>query len=198
MVPECLFIPPYPPNLLTVPCCRPCNLAKSKDDAFLRDFLSVDLASHRHPVAAALFDRKVRRSVARNSSEFAKLVVSRRRMTPLYTPAGVYIGDFPGMEIPGDRIGIIVRRLVRGLYFNSRRHLFPADHPLKVLRHPADVFPNLYAALTIRSKPPATYVLGTVFGCAFVYAEEPFNTIWLLWFFEQVLFSAVSTNPESA
>jgi hypothetical protein len=160
--------------------------------------LAVDIASHQHPVAAALFDRKVRRSVARNSSEVAKLAVGRRRMTSLYTAAGVYVGDFPGMEIPGDRVGIMVRRLVRGLYFNSRRRLFPADHSLKVLRHPAGVFQDLYSRLTIRSKPPATYVLGTVFGCAFIYTDEPFHTIWLLWFFERVVFSAVSTDPEAS
>jgi hypothetical protein len=70
VIPECLFIPPLPLNMITVKACKKCNEGwKSGDDSFLRDFLCIDLQGSTHPIAQTLFDGKVMRSVGSNKSK---------------------------------------------------------------------------------------------------------------------------------
>jgi len=43
VIPECLFVPPLPSNMVTVPACADCNTTKkSQDDPYLRDMLVYD------------------------------------------------------------------------------------------------------------------------------------------------------------
>src|ERR1043165_9530327 len=115
VVPDCLFVDPKPPNLLTVPACLGCNNdEKSRDDTFLRDLLVVDIDND-HPVAKALLATKVRRSVERNLSEMAKFVIGAKEQ-PRHDHEGKYLGQFPKAELPSGRVARIMSRIVRGLY----------------------------------------------------------------------------------
>jgi len=43
VIPECLFVPPLPSNMVTVPACADCNTTKkAQDDPYLRDMLVYD------------------------------------------------------------------------------------------------------------------------------------------------------------
>ena len=54
VLPECLFLPPLPNNLIRVPACQPCNLKLSQDQDYLRDYLITDARTEWHPTARAL------------------------------------------------------------------------------------------------------------------------------------------------
>ena len=79
VIPRCLFIQPYPVNLITVPGCDDCNGRKSADDDFLRDFFAVDVHSSNSPVAKTLFAGTVQRSLSRNSSHLLRDMLPRLR-----------------------------------------------------------------------------------------------------------------------
>jgi len=52
--PQNLYTAPLPQNLLTVPCCGPCNQAKRMDDDYLREYLVLEASGRGHPTAEAI------------------------------------------------------------------------------------------------------------------------------------------------
>jgi hypothetical protein len=49
--PKLLLMRPYPPNLITVPACFPCNQSFQKDDEYLRAMLCIDVRASRNMAA---------------------------------------------------------------------------------------------------------------------------------------------------
>lgn len=193
---KCLFPPPRPANLITVPCCGVCNREKSTDDDFLRDYLTVDFAGNSSPTAEMIFQGKVRRSISRNSSEVARSILKNARNEPLYTGGGVYLGDVVFAPLEEFRFVRLFSQIVRGLYFHYMGKLIPLEYPIKVGR----VMPwdfeavwNVFSNLNFSVCGP----LGDVFvgGCARV-KEEPFSTWWLMTFYGRVHFSVEALNPD--
>ena len=135
VIPLCLFKPPYPPNLITVPGCDECNNAKSLNDDFLRDMLTCDIVGSQSPVAQVIFHEKVLSSQRQNSSVIARTVTSNARLEPFYTKQGIYLGHHPSFPIDGDRIKEIFSTLVRGLYYDARKKHFPDGYVFEVFRH---------------------------------------------------------------
>ena len=195
VIPECLFVRPYPPNLITVPACDSCNGKKSEDDDFLRDFLAVDFQGSQSPVAQRLFTGEVQRSLSRNSSHLLRSVLPKLRIEPLYTDAGIYLGDLPQAPFDGDRLNRLLGMIVRGLYFDARRVRLSGEYRVEVRRaepwaykQVMDVFRQLH--------PNGPRALGNVFSCIYVAAtEDLFTTMWALWFYERVLFTAITEPP---
>ena len=134
VLPRCLFVQPYPVNLITVPGCDDCNGKTSADDDFLRDFFAVDIHSSNSPVAKKLFAGKVWRSLSRNSSHLLRDMVPRLRIEALYTNAGIYLGDFPQASFDGDRLRRALAMIVRGLYFDARRTRLPTRCDIEIHR----------------------------------------------------------------
>jgi len=195
VIPKCLFVPPYPPNLITVPVCDRCNNEKSKDDDFLRDFLVVDIQGSQSPVTQTLFSGKVQRSLSRNSSALLRDVIPQLRIAPLYTSAGIYLGDAPQAPFDGERLKQTLGRIVRGLYFDARKMRLPNECSVEVYR-PGLWNYNEILQVFRKLHVNGPRVLGNVFGCLFAAAtEDPFFTLWALWFYERVLFTAVTEMP---
>jgi hypothetical protein len=191
VIPGCLFVDPKPANLLTVPACLSCNnVEKSADDTFLRDLLAVDI-DNEHPVAESLRASKVRRSVERNLSEIARIIVSAKEQ-PRHDHEGNYLGEFPRLDLPKGRVSRIMSRIVRGLYYCSQKEILPSSHGLTVLRQPTPMFPTLYDSLG----RPEVRRFGEIFGYTWVREPNPLRMIWLLWFYESVVFSVSSSNPQ--
>jgi hypothetical protein len=191
VVPDCLFVGPKPPNLLTVPACLACNgIEKSQDDTFLRDLLVVDI-DNEHPIAKSLLDTKVRRSAQRSLSEIAKLVAGAAEQ-PRYDHEGTYLGEFTKVEVPDNRVSRIMCRIVRGLYYSERKQILPSSHRMTVLRQPTAAFSRLYDVL----KHPPMRTFGDIFGYAWVNLSAPLRMIWLLWFYDSIVFTVSSATDE--
>ena len=197
VIPECLFVQPYPPNLITVPVCEPCNNAKSLNDDYLRDCLTCDIYGSESPKAQQAFE-KMLSSDRQGSSIIAKTARAEMQYKPLHTRGGIYLGDYPTFPIDEQRFKKIFETLVRGLYYDARKQRFPDGYTFEVRRyHPWD-FDEIFKQLQSRH-PNGPRVLGDVFGCIFLSAEEdPFTSFWLIWFYERVLFSVSTINPQFA
>src|SRR5215204_1775649 len=112
VVPKTLFTRPFPPNLITAPACGRCNGDKAKDDDYLRDWLVCDIYGSQHPTAQKLFNGKVLRSHRRRQSQLTRSIAKNARVQPWYTPAGIYLGDFPMFEMDNQRVQTILERII--------------------------------------------------------------------------------------
>lgn len=183
--------------MVTVPCCLKCNQQKAADDAFLRDVLTSDIDAQPSKTAGTAF-LPVRRSVERNRSEFAKIVNSQViRKASLVTEAGLYVGDAFGVTLPKGRIERCLFWIVRGLYFNHQGAPFPTDVSYEVRRHPVSEFPALLASLKDDGLPP-NRIVGDVFGCTYVRGIDLRDSIWVLWFYERIVFSVITEKGNAS
>src|SRR5262249_51632508 len=95
------------------------------------------------------------------------------------------------------RLSLELSWMARGLYYDARKQRLPNDYEVTVLRHDPWDYQAIYNAFNLSSRP-ATRRLGEVFACAFHWAtEDPYITMWLLLFYNCVLFSA-SSRPTRA
>lgn len=125
VVPRTLFTPPYPPNLITVPACEPCNnVNKSGNDTIFRDYLALDLFGNQSASGQAVYP-KVLRANERGQSELARLAASASVMKSLVTSAGIYLGDFPTAKLEEGTIEGPLATIVQGLYFYSYKERLP-------------------------------------------------------------------------
>jgi len=187
VAPKCLFGDPKPPNLITVPACADCNNRKSQDDTLLRDALAVDI-DNKHPIAKHLLDTKVKRAVQRNRSEIARLIAKASEAQPRFDYEGKSLGDAHRVDLASGTMDRILSRMVRGLYCSETGEILRKDHEFVVLRQPTGMFSQLYE----RMGNPPTGKLGSVFGFAWVRVNDPLKMIWLLWFYDSVVYSVMS------
>lgn len=192
VIPRALFRPPYPTNPVVVDAYCTCNKLKAQHEDYLRDFLTLDYRGSQRQTAQKVFDSKVRRSHARNSSELIKKAMDSVRVEPIYSRAGVYLGHFPQAYVDDGRLFQVLGMIVRGLYCDARKERLPDNCRVIVNRHDPWDYPAVYEAFDLPSRP-ASRAVGGVFRCAFRRAtEEPSLTLWL--FYNRVLFSPV-TEP---
>src|SRR6185436_1792358 len=97
-----------------------------------------------------------------------------------------------------ERVEKTFATLVRGLYYDALKKRFPDGYRFEVFRHyPWDF--KLISETFFNLHPNGPRILGNVFGCAFLKAQEDlFTTYWLFWFYERVLFSVSTMNPAFA
>jgi hypothetical protein len=197
VIPKCLFTRPYPPNLITVSVCEPCNHAKSHNDDFLRDWLTMDIFGSQSPDAQAVFADTVVRSTHEGHSKLAKQLLSEAQLEPFTTKAGIYLGDLPAITLDEERVNQIFTTIVRGLYYHKNkarmpdglnfilREQYPWDH-----KSVFEIFSNL------RAQP--WRALGNVFGYTYTLWEQPvFVSIWLLLFYGRVMFTISAIDSEA-
>jgi hypothetical protein len=202
-IPTCLFIPPLPPDMVTVPACEPCNNLKARDEEYLRDVLVSDIYSSGHPVAQALADGKLTRAIRQNRSEFARVAVRHMAHRPLYTPGGIYLGDYPTVPLDGPRLLGALSLIVRGLYFQLVKRVFPDGYTFDIRRVHQLSIPLAWASMQ-KARANGPYRLGEdVFVCMFFYAtEDPGITFWLLSFYSgymlKVVTEPIASNPMHA
>ena len=196
VIPKTLFPEPYPPNLIIVPPCEACNnVKKSGGDTTFRDYLALDLFGNQSTSGQAAFP-KVLRANERGQSDMARTAALNSEMKPLFTSAGIYLGDFPTAKLEEGAIEDILATMVRGLYFYQQRERLPEDYKFDARRiHLWDV-PKILARLSSPHQN-GPYPYGEVFNYTFFQAtEDRFTTIWLLWFFEKVCFTVATVQAD--
>jgi hypothetical protein len=193
VIPKCLFPDPLP-WMVTVPACRLCNEAKSKNDTYLRDMLAFDINCGEHPAANALMQGKITRAMRGNKSEFARQLVGNNRRVELRTPTGLYVGY--GYSVPLDvgRVNEIFTTIARGVYYQLAGQRFPDGYRFEVRRimpRHADLVFNTLKEAGLRGP----YRLGAVFGCLFAFwTRDPGVATWLMWFYDS-FFIRISSSP---
>jgi hypothetical protein len=116
--PENLFPPPKPSNLITVPCCRPCNKNFDLDDEAFRVFASSVLG--RSHAGARVWKEGVVDSSFKRSPKLRANVEKHLTTMVVKTARGNF--EALGIRIPEDRANRYLVRLTKGL----TRHFDPS------------------------------------------------------------------------
>lgn len=181
--------------MITAPACLTCNRAKALDEQYLRDVLAVDIHTSEQRGAKAIFDGKMARARARNRSEIARSA-RHAQMEPLYSLRGIYLGHYAALPLDGERITRIIGMIIRGLYWQLRKELFPHGYRIDVARVDPLEVGTVWEAISA-SHFNGPYRLGDgVFECVMQFAEEDTGmTLWLLRFYHNYVL-LVTTEPE--
>jgi hypothetical protein len=195
--PKNLFDRPFPPNLLTVPACFDCNGGFTKDDEYFRIALTVTDKAKGQRAREAVLPTVMRGINSTKAGRFRATLLSGTQIAPRYSPSGLFLGNQRAIAFEGARIDRVARRIVQGLFFQVKGHRLPDDHAINVLpvrrfRELASLHPELDLALRefvglIAAEPLTEY--GDVFGYRWAQSPNgPSNTMWLLYFYEQLEF----------
>jgi hypothetical protein len=109
--PKAFFPTPRPADLITVPCCKPCNRAASLDDEAFKAWFSIAVGAS--PTAAATMVDASLPHVFHRSAKFSDYTISlveRGMIEYLDGPREV-----DGIVIPKDRLTRFMTRIVKGL-----------------------------------------------------------------------------------
>lgn len=88
--PKTIFAKPYPPNLLTVPCCTKCNNNMSKDDEYFRNMLAFRMDLKENSDVQSLLP-KVLRSLGRpEHGKFTKYLIDSSLIEQIRLEDGSY------------------------------------------------------------------------------------------------------------
>ncbi len=184
VIPQCLFLKPLPAYMPTVPACDPCNKKKGRNDDYLRDMMATHILADGHPVAEALRTTKIKRAVYRNRSAYMREAQAKGRLRPMYSPAGLYLGQHIAIPLDGGRLRRMLTTIVRGLCFERLGVRLPNNCPFvveylqpKATNELRSIFANMGAV--------GPLVLGDgVFACMFMTTkEDPTLACWLMSFY---------------
>lgn len=193
-IPACLF-DILPKTMITVKACGKCNGQKSLYDTYLRDYLVMDVIGSEHPTAQTIFNDKVVRAATRNQSKIARALVEAKD-EPVYTQSGLYLGHAPVAEVDVDMITRGIGFIVRGLYYHATEVRFPINCHFEVKRTfftKINEVIDLFSSLQIHG----SFHLSNVASVSYTRAEDPTITLWLLKFYDSVVFT-VSTFPSDS
>ncbi len=186
-VPQCLWSGAMPNRIETVPACDDCNAATNLDDEYFRNCI-VMMFDLDHPQKQELFKGPVLRSFARQPGR-AKAALADSTISPLFTPSGLWVGDFPTLSLDVDRLNRSLFKVIKGLYCLIRKQAFPADGQIGLIgEYVAETKPLI--ELIEEHLFPATFDFGDdVFEWRFCQTETGI-TMWKIAFYRSVVFYA--------
>lgn len=189
-----------PNNLITVPACRQCNQAASGDDEFFRDSLVMMADTSPGTAAAGAMDAMMRAFALPAKQKYKQQMVSRVSEEVVRLPSGLiarlplFVGDLTRMDA-------VVKRVVKGLYFQEARARLPDSHAVEVFETRSLYQSGLgaylkfhKAALALTAKAPV--VVGQQ---DFVYwfqqdAADPATSVCLMVFYRKLTYFAMTLN----
>lgn len=198
VIPQCLWPGRVPKDAILVDACKRCNNEeKSRNDTYLRDFLTMDMANEGQHVRERIYP-KFMRAVQRNQSVFAHHA-QRSQLVELITPSGLFAGYAYGIQLPTQQITKELTTIVRGLYYayigKNIGLTLPETTPFEVFRQrDMDEVAQNVGILLNMGGTQVSVGTGEVFECAYgCAAEKPDVSLWYLNFYQRVVFS-VATN----
>jgi len=202
--PACLFPPPRPSNLITVPSCLSCNEGASKDDEYFKTWLVMRYDIADHPAASKLLE-SIYRSLARPQKRgmLNKLVRGMRKI-PVHSPGGLFLGHAAEYDVDLGRLGKVTNRIVMGLFLKEFGQRLASTHDVRSFAETGlrDINSELRTNLTnmvsaLHSRPSRT-IGDKVFEYTFQATLEDANTTaWLFRFFEAESFLCLTAPKDS-
>jgi hypothetical protein len=184
--PLSLFGRPRPSDLITVPSCYFCNHGASMEDEYFNFVLKLGIDQNRFPNENADSVDKIMTLARPESLGFARYLSQK------------YQRNSSRFEVDRDRVGIVLRRIVRGLFYRDIGMRLPEFVPFQFVS--IEDQPRKAAALSgvTDSLARSQQEIGRgVFRYAFAQCAlpDPFVTAWLLSFYDHRRFFCFTSNP---
>lgn len=196
--PQGLFLKPKPTNMITVPCCAPCNDEYKKDDEFFRIYVA--MGAEPDTKLYRLWKEKVIGSTLHNSPALQfVLAQGQNEFREKYKDKTVRASD--GRLIPPDlhhlamplsslRISKIVTKIVRCLHFHEHKVRLPmdAEFSLNTIFWTEDAYDIVKNAPTGRVGHEGEFLYRYI-------SMEPGGDRWLLSFYDKNVFDILVSIP---
>ena len=184
--PRSLFSKPRPSNLVTVPSCYLCNHGDSLEDQHFNFVVKLGIDRNRFPKENADSVDMIKTVAKPESLGFARYILQRYRSNP------------SRFVVDRDRVGIVLRRIVRGLFYHEIGMRLPEFVPFQFVS--LEDQPRKAAALrgvTNSLAGSLQPIGGGIFRYAFAQCAlpDPFVTAWLLSFYDHRRFFCFTSNP---
>ena len=124
--PQGMFPKPRPANLITVPCCEPCNRGFKNDDEYFL-IMALEWTAAETSDGSQIAAGRLRDMNSLQRRRFWHRVFSRTRPVEVFTPGGLYLGQSVEIRPQTDRIRRTLNRIIRGLYFKMTETALPPD-----------------------------------------------------------------------
>lgn len=200
--PKGIFGKPRPNNLVTVPSCRGCNQAASKDDEYFQLMLSARYDSGEHPDAEQASSAVLRGLRKRQKAGFRRAVLGAVEDVDVFTPAGIYAGRHGILNVDLDRLGRVAERVIKGLYYHHSGRVLEDTYKARAWElsgfgdnATAWSYLDKFTSALLDSEPN---VIGEqTFAYRFLMLDEnPCFSAWLLTFYGVVNFFGITTVKE--
>jgi hypothetical protein len=200
--PRNLFSAPRP-HLVTVPSCKECNQLASKDDEYFKAMLAMrwDTYDH-HDVKNEVLPSVLRSYARKEAIGYTKALVAGIKEVDVRTPAGLHLGKGATYDVDLERLGRVVNRTVRGLYFHEQGIALPTDADVQTFAEDGLVGVESTAQgnlksiiLQLYSKPPKVIGQNTLKYWVDFTRNVDFVSVWVLTFYEKVSFVTVTHKP---
>ncbi len=182
--PKCLFGKPRP-ALITVPCCDPCNKAYGGYDEYFRLGITTGIDPEKFPKEAADSIKAIKNLVRPESLRFAHLFLQS------YDPQS------SSLTLDGERYGIVLSRIARGLFFHHRGVRVPLTIGFSYFEINESTPTNANGREMINRLGDSLTSIGQgVFRYAFKPFEppDPFGTAWLMRFYDHKTFLCITAS----
>ncbi|MBI5804556.1 hypothetical protein HZA73_00770 [candidate division TA06 bacterium] len=181
--PKCFFPKPYPPNLVTVPCCFECNKSFSTDEDYTRlVFATSRSIISNNEIGVKLWEQKAHKTLSKNH-KLASEIYQQFKSIDVYW-GKIYLGKTPGFKPDMKRIVRIVEKITRGLFYFETKKILDKDTKVIVKMRPK--FDNSLATkqllINLSKSPVGIFGNGVLmYTCAFC-DESIQNSVWFLRF----------------
>jgi hypothetical protein len=185
--------------LITVPSCRRCNGAASKDDEYFRAALAVERKAGDHSAAKAVVQSVLRSLANPKKQGFARAFLRATYEVDAFTPSGLYAGKTLAYTANLRRLDRVVVRIVKGLFYHEFGHRFPDSHCVAAWSESgledlqgedrAQLQSMCAAAMNQPVKMTGADVLRYWFVAT---SEDPLTMIWVLQFYGEIRFVAMT------
>jgi hypothetical protein len=175
-----------PDDLIAVPSCYFCNRGASKHDEYFNIVVKLGIDRNRFPNENADSVDTINNLARPESLGFARFLLQR------------YRANSGGLVVDRDRVGVVLRRIVRGLFYRDMGMRLPEFVPFQFVS--IEDQPRKAAALSEVTAVLAgglQAIAGGTFRYAFAQCAppDPFVTAWLLTFYDHRRFFCFTSNP---
>jgi hypothetical protein len=189
---------------LSVPACQKCNNESARDDEYFRIVVAQSAETGDHPEVKTI-QPEINRSIERvDFPGLKRVVLGRAFPVEQTTEAGLFIGRRLAHMVDAKRVGAVINKTVRGLYYLESGAIMPRAHrvtfivPESLAKFPlahrvqAIEYANVLLGLPLKAGGP-----GKVFRYSHFFEEKPDGvaSLWLLVFFERFSFLAMGVPP---
>jgi hypothetical protein len=183
--PRSFFPDPPPPDLITVPSCRKCNVSFGPIDDYVRLALTIDEKAKGNQDRLKVLPAAMRFAQRRQARRILQDFYESLHFTYRPTPGGLYVWG-QGYSVDGKRMDQFARRVIKALFYHEKGYRLLDDHVVNPIHH--TLRPLLqgeelefldWIVNKLISTPPKAY--GTTFAYRWVQSPNgPSMTWWLL------------------
>jgi hypothetical protein len=175
------FAPPKPNNLLTLPCCLPCQKEYRDDEEYVRNSLSAisNLSENKDAFTAwKTTHRALKRRPALNADFRSRI-----------SAVEVHGAKLPGLQFSQQRTVKVIKKMIAGLHYHHTGNRLSDTVETEVFYNPDVILED-----SLRLARYKGY-FGSAFSYAGAVSREGDAAIWWLSFYASVLFIVVLTPP---